>query len=284
MNEITLDAHAKINLGLQIRGKYPDGYHRLDTILQRISLRDTVILKEAGEGIHLTSNSSDIPLDATNLVSRAAKKVLLLSGIDKGVNIHLEKRIPVGAGLGGGSSDAASVLTGLNALWGLDLGRETLVSMARELGADVPFFLYENCALGSGRGDRLTSINSPCRRWVALIYPGISIATSWVYARYRRELTKKRDYIKILRSYLEENRRQEMAGALHNDLEAVVFPTHPKVKALKRDLLREGAKGALMSGSGSSVFGLFDERDPAVQALEALKGKQGEGFLAEFIV
>ncbi|MBI5187120.1 MAG: 4-(cytidine 5'-diphospho)-2-C-methyl-D-erythritol kinase [Nitrospinae bacterium] len=282
MNELTLESHAKINLALKITGKYPDGYHQLETILQRISLKDRIVLREARKGITVTSDSAAVPLDSTNLACRAAEKIMARFGIDKGVDIHIEKKIPIGAGLGGGSSNAATVLRGLAQMWGLDAGREELSSLARELGADVPFFLYDNCARGFGRGDYLEPISTQCRWWVALIYPKIHISTAWVYGNFSMELTKNGDYIKILQLYLEENKREEIAEKLVNDLESVVFPAYPEIMGLKKDLLEQGASGALMSGSGSSVFGLFQDRSLAEKALKKLIG-ENEGFLAEFV-
>jgi 4-diphosphocytidyl-2-C-methyl-D-erythritol kinase len=283
VNKLTLESHAKINLALKITGKFPDGFHRLETILQRITLKDLIVLKESKKGITVTSDSGEVPLDSTNLAYRAAEKIINRFGIEKGVDIHIEKKIPIGAGLGGGSSNAATVLRGLDQMWGLNAGKEELSSMARELGADVPFFLYENCARGFGRGDYLEPISTQCRWWVVLIYPKVAISTAWVYGNFRMELTKNGDYIKILQVCLEGNKGEEIPKNLVNDLELVVFPAFPEIFGIKRDLLEQGASVALMSGSGSSVFGLFQEYSLAGKALKKLEGKNREGFLAEFI-
>ncbi len=284
MSELSLESHAKINIVLKIKGKYPDGYHRLETILQRISLKDTITLKQVEKGIRVTSDSEEIPLDGDNLAFRAADKVIRKTGIDKGVAIHIEKKIPLGAGLGGGSSNAATVLKGLNHMWGLNIEKEVLSSMARELGADVPFFLYENCAFGFGRGDFLEPINSSCELWAVLVYPEIFVSTAWVYGNYSNKLTNKESCITILRGFLKENKREEVAANLVNDLESVVFPAFSKVEELKQGLLDEGAAGALMSGSGSTVFGLFYDRSSAMKALEKLAEKNSVVYLVRFVL
>lgn len=283
MNELALDSHAKINLSLQITGKFPDGYHQLETIFQRISLKDSITLKEVKKGIRVTSNSKEMPLDESNLAFRASDKIIKRSGIDKGVVIHIEKKIPMGAGLGGGSSNAATVLNGLNRMWDLGMKKEELSSMARELGADVSFFLFDNCAFGFGRGDILKPIKTLCELWVVLVHPEIFISTAWVYKNFREKLTKNRDYISILTISLQENKKEDVSKNLVNDLESVVFPVYPQIENLKRELLNEGAEGALMSGSGSTVFGLFHDRSSAEEVLGKLADKKKTTYLARFV-
>lgn len=285
MTELTLDSHAKINLALLIKGKFPDGYHQLETILQRIGLKDTITIKSKATGIGITSNSEKMPLDETNLAYRAAEKIIQRAGIDKGVDIHIDKTIPMGAGLGGGSSNAGTVLRGLNNMWDLGFERADLCAMAGELGADVPFFVDDNCALGTGRGDLLKPIENRCKFWVLVVYPGVSISTAWVYSQFTNKLTNKGNYIKILKLYLQKNKPEKISENLVNDLETVVFPAFPEIKEIKDQLLEEGASGALMSGSGSAVFGLFGNRSETEKTLEKLRGKNNSVmYVADFII
>ena len=264
---------AKVNLGLHVHGKREDGFHELETIFQMVSLFDDVELELLSSGIKLECDTPGIPTDDTNLVCKAAlllRKSYQVEG--KGVSIRLKKKIPFGAGLGGGSGNAAGVLMGLNRLWDLNIEREKLFTLAAELGSDVPFFLTSPCALGKGRGERL-KVLEPCSKFqVLLVFPGFPIATSWVYQNLRLKLTKRPNNISILRKNLSLSDITSLGSQLYNDLESVVIQKFPEVKVVKDELWTWGALGVLLSGSGSTVFGIFDDPEKAQVACASLNG------------
>ena len=271
--KIKFKTPAKINLGLHIHGKREDGFHELETIFQMVSLFDDVELELLSSGIKLECDTPGIPTDDTNLVCKAAlllRKSYQVEG--KGVSIRLKKKIPFGAGLGGGSGNAAGVLMGLNRLWDLNIEREKLFTLAAELGSDVPFFLTSPCALGKGRGERL-KVLEPCSKFqVLLVFPGFPIATSWVYQNLRLKLTKRPNNISILRKNLSLSNITSLGSQLYNDLESVVIQKFPEVKVVKDELWAWGALGVLLSGSGSAVFGIFDDPEKAQVACASLNG------------
>ena len=264
---------AKVNLGLHVHGKREDGFHELETIFQMVSLFDDVELELLSSGIKLECDTPGIPTDDTNLVCKAAlllRKSYQVEG--KGVSIRLKKKIPFGAGLGGGSGNAAGVLMGLNRLWDLNIEREKLFTLAAELGSDVSFFLTSPCALGKGRGERL-KVLEPCSKFqVLLVFPGFPIATSWVYQNLRLKLTKRPNNISILRKNLSLSDITSLGSQLYNDLESVVIQKFPEVKVVKDELWAWGALGVLLSGSGSTVFGIFDDPEKAQVACASLNG------------
>ena len=264
---------AKINLGLHIHGKREDGFHELETIFQMVGLYDDVELELLHSGIKVECDTPGVPTDHTNLAFKAAlllQKSYRVQG--KGVSIRLNKKIPFGAGLGGGSGNAAGVLMGLNRLWDLNIDREKLVKLAAELGSDVPFFLKSPCALGIGRGEQL-KVLKPCSKFqVLLVFPGFPIATSWVYQNLRLKLTKRPNNISILRKNLSLSDIKSLGLNLYNDLEPVVIQRFPEVQIVKDELRAWGALGVLLSGSGSAVFGIFDDPEKARAAYEGLNG------------
>ena len=264
---------AKINLGLHIHGKREDGFHELETIFQMVCLYDDVELELLSSGINIECDIPGVPTDHTNLAFKAAlllQKSYHVQG--KGVRIRLKKKIPFGAGLGGGSGNAAGVLMGLNRLWDLSIEREKLLILAAELGSDVPFFLKSPCALGMGRGEQLKTLK-PCSKFqVLLVFPGFPIATSWVYQNLRLKLTKRPNNISILRKNLSLSDIKSLGRNLYNDLEPVVIQRFPEVQIVKDELLAWGALGVLLSGSGSTVFGIFDDPEKARAAYEGLNG------------
>ena len=264
---------AKVNLGLHVHGKREDGFHELETIFQMVSLFDDVELELLSSGIKLECDTPGIPTDDTNLVCKAAlllRKSYQVEG--KGVSIRLKKKIPFGAGLGGGSGNAAGVLMGLNRLWDLNIEREKLFTLAAELGSDVPFFLTSPCALGKGRGERLKVLESCSKFQVLLVFPGFPIATSWVYQNLRLKLTKRPNNISILRKNLSLSDITSLGSQLYNDLESLVIQKFPEVKVVKDELWAWGALGVLLSGSGSTVFGIFDDPEKAQVACASLNG------------
>ena len=271
--KIKFKTPAKINLGLHIHGKREDGFHELETIFQMVSLYDDVELELLSSGIRLECDTPGVPTDDTTLVCKAALLLRQSYQVEgKGVSIRLKKKIPFGAGLGGGSGNAAGVLMGLNRLWDLNIEREKLLALAAELGSDVPFFLTSPCALGMGRGEQL-KVLKPCAKFqVLLVFPGFPVATSWVYQNLKLKLTKRENNISILRKNLSLSDITSLGSRLYNDLEPVVIQRFPEVQVVKDELGAWGALGVLLSGSGSTVFGIFDDPEKARVACAGLNG------------
>lgn len=258
----TVFAPAKINLCLHVLGKRPDGYHELAMLMQRVGLYDRLeISLEEKPGVRVVCGGLDLAPGEENIASRAARRMLELAGCSGGATIVLDKQIPVAAGLGGGSSDAAAVLMGLNEMLGLGLSRQRLMTEGVKLGADVPFFVYGSTAWATGIGDRLQKVDRLPPVWYVLVNPGVAVSTAWAYQNLG--LTSLRDKIKLPRfSGMEE----ELVSLLHNDLESVTVTRHPVVGEVKKSLLDLGALGSLMSGSGPTVFGVFRNEPEARRA------------------
>lgn len=271
--KIILKTPAKVNLGLHIHRKRKDGFHELETIFQMVSLYDELELEVLPSGIELECATPGIPKDYTNLACKAA---LLLQrfcqGKGRGVRIRLKKNIPFGAGLGGGSGNAAGVLMGLNRLWNLNIQQEKLSTLSCELGSDVPFFLTSPCAFGMGRGEQLEALDSNAKFKVLLVFPGFPISTSWVYQNLNLKLTKRENNISILRKTLSLPDIAGLGSNLYNDLEPVVIQRFPEIQAIKDELKAQGALGVLLSGSGSTVYGIFDDSEKAYTASSELTG------------
>jgi 4-diphosphocytidyl-2-C-methyl-D-erythritol kinase len=268
MNELTLRTPAKINLCLSVLGKRPDGYHEVEMVIQAVGLYDEVTVRLAGSGITVRCDSDAIPAGEGNIAYRAAREMLALSGRPSGIAIEIKKNIPVAAGLGGGSSDAAAVLVACNRLLGAGLGRDRLAGIGTRLGMDVPFFLYGPTALARGRGEVLTNIPSPPQFWVLLVNPGFETSTAWVYKNLNYGLTKKGDCNNIAGLKV-----SQIALSLHNDLETVTAAAHPVIGEMERSLLDSGALGVCMSGSGPTVFGIFNAEAACRAAAQALHTK-----------
>ena len=249
-------AYAKINIGLHVLGKRPDGYHNIETVFRLIDLYDEVEFVQGDEGITFTSDTPLLANDNTNLCIRAANILRDLTGIHMGVEITLKKRIPFGAGLGGGSSDAAAVLKGLTKLWSLDIPTEELQTLSATLGSDVPFFFTSQTAYATGRGERLTPFTVQIPYWIIVVTPDIHVSTAWAYSNVRLQQAQNRP---DLRGLLETaiDKPAILRANLTNDFEESVFREFSDISRLKETLLKEGAEVALMSGSGSSVFGFF---------------------------
>ena len=245
---------------------------------------DELQLEGTSEKVELFCDTPEIPNDETNLVVKAARLLQKhFPGSCAGVNITLKKSIPSGAGLGGGSGNAAGVLLALNHLWDLKISRENLIAISAELGSDVPFFLMSPCAIGTGKGEILEPINNPINLYILMIYPNLPLSTPWVYGNLKLKLTKHKNNISILANFLMRSEFAQLGAALYNDLEPVVFKRYPEILEIKNELLRSGAGGALLSGSGSTVFGIFDKPDLAKKALARFAGKKHKAFLAKSI-
>lgn len=253
-------APAKVNLFLAVKGRRPDGSHELETIFQAIDLADVIELELLPSEIRLTSDRPGLPAGEGNLCWRAAALLREKAGTQKGATIRLRKEIPVGAGLGGGSSDAAAALVGLNRLWELDLATEDLQDCAAQLGADVPFFLQGGTALGKGRGEVLSPLPTPDLRLV-VAWPKTTLSTALVYQAWDEQPGQGAVSLEEMLEAVQKNDPAQIAASLRNDLEAAAMRLCPACAAVKEDLLRAGGLGALVSGSGSAVFGIArDER------------------------
>jgi 4-diphosphocytidyl-2-C-methyl-D-erythritol kinase len=271
VKNLQLKAPAKVNYRLDVLGKRADGYHDLRMIMQRVDLCDDIdITLSERPGIRVVCGRAGVPDGPGNIAWRAADALLKLSGREVGIDIAITKKIPVAAGLGGGSSDAATVLMGVNELLDLGLTPERLMEIGVKLGADVPFFIFKKPALAEGIGDKLTALQEVPFLWVVLVNPGIHCSTAWVYQNL--QLTSKEDPAIVSRSY---SSLDDVCAVLSNDLEPVTFARYPAVRELKEKLLASGARGSLMSGSGSTVFGLFAEESTARKAADEIAKERG---------
>ena len=259
---IVLHASAKVNLVLEVLGKRDDGYHELATVMQAVDLFDRLALEDS-DAIELRTSDS-IPTDRTNLAVRAAEALGRAAGVDRGVRIKLDKRIPVAAGLGGGSTDAAAVLVGLNRLWKLRWPVRKLADVAVEIGMDVPFFLCGGPALGTGRGELLEPIDGMSLALV-LVNPGFPVPTAEAYRAVTSASYTDGRRARTVAEALARGRRAGVARDLYNALEAAVTPTHPEIARIKAALVAAGALGASMSGSGATVIGVARSMDHARQ-------------------
>jgi 4-diphosphocytidyl-2-C-methyl-D-erythritol kinase len=258
---------AKINLFLQILEKRPDGYHDLITLMCCIGLYDTISLTFGVKDITVTCDHPDVPEDETNIAYGAAHLFFKKIKNNEGVTISIKKQIPVAAGLGGGSSNAAAVFLGLNRYYGYPFSTGELMSMGLSLGADVPFFIFQKPAIASGIGEKLEAYQNLKNLKILLVFPGFSISTADVYKKLNLGLTKCE---KKLKSFLLNKQRFDPRYHLCNDLEAVTASEYPVIKTVKEALLNQGALGALMTGSGSAIFGLFSDSNAASEASHVL--------------
>lgn len=271
---LKLPSFAKINWTLRIFGRRPDGYHEVATLLQSISLCDELTFELRDDGqISLTCDDPDIPLDDSNLIVKAARS---LQRPGQGVSVHLDKRIPTKAGLGGASSNAAVTLLALNQLWRGELQNTDLLNIASGLGADVPFFLMGGCAEGTGTGTELRSVADVEQRHLIVITPNASVSTAVAYAALDRgSLTTSESASILSSSFAEPVSGDSGPWSLHNDFEVVIFEIEPEIRRAKVALLDAGARGALLAGSGSSVFGIFDDEAARDRALDKLRCEAG---------
>ncbi len=273
MNAITVHAPAKVNLILKVVGRRPNGYHDLVMVMEKLKLHDEIVLEQLDRGIELVVDGQrdEGMVAQKNLAWRAAAVLQEAAGVNSGVRITLRKRTPVAAGLGGGSSDAAATLTGLNQLWDVDWSREGLAQLGSKLGADVPFFCFDGPALVEGIGDRVTPLASFPKLYILLINPGFAVSTPWVYGRWdelngmpqNTELNRKIKWLTVDRAGVRVpplfETTHDIVARLENDLEEATVSAHPEVAAIKEFLIDAGARGALMAGSGPTVFGIFED-------------------------
>lgn len=278
MDQIKLKAYGKINIGLDVTGKREDGYHLVRMIMQTVSLHDDVVLKKQPEGIIVKTNKPFIPNDERNLAFKAAKLVREEFGISEGVRIDIGKRIPVAAGMAGGSTDAAAVLKGMKALFGLDLDEETMDALAVRLGADVPFCLRRGTYLAEGIGEELTRLPDIPACFCLLVNPGFGVSTKTVYQRIDEIEDLVHPEIDRTIEGLGRKSIEDVALSMGNILEYAVLPDHPEIQTIKDKMRENGAIGAMMSGSGPTVFGLFREEEYLDKAFAAFEGDKYDKF------
>jgi len=306
---LTIKAPAKINLYLEVTGRRPDGYHDLLTFMQKLELADTleITLHEQGEGVEMTSTAKDLPLDEGNLAVRAAHAFLNEAGVTAAVDIKLDKQIPIAAGLGGGSSDAAAVLCALNKLTGAPLSQERIQATALTIGADVPFLTSDFAAAwATGVGECLQEASPLAICWIVLVNPGFPVSTKWVFESYGAQLAERLDKRNgheasplsqtdnlalttkgnpyILGREKERTIKIEQCQSgdetpLRNDLELVTLKKYPELGEIKNRLLADNASGVLMSGSGPTIFGIFGDEQQARVSYNYFADKYQDVFL-----
>lgn len=274
MRQMDLKALAKINLGLDVLGRREDGYHDVRMVMQSIYLYDNVRLESREEpGIELSSNLYYLPNDSGNIAYKAAQMMMEEFHLEGGVRITLDKHIPVAAGMAGGSSNAAAVLFGMNRLFGLQLTREELMERGVRLGADVPYCILRGTVLAEGIGEKLTVLPSIPKCAVLIAKPPVSVSTRIVYeALDSQEIERHPDIDGLIRA-LEEGNLRNAASCMGNVLEDVTVPRYPVIREIKQEMLEAGALNAMMSGSGPTVFGLFENKITARKAQERIRRK-----------
>jgi 4-diphosphocytidyl-2-C-methyl-D-erythritol kinase len=262
MSHLVLKSHAKVNIGLQIRNQRPDGYHNIHTIFQELDFHDTIRLEKRNSSCQFSSNVDWLAKDDSNLCVKAWQKMVHAFGLG-GVSIELEKRIPAGGGLGGGSSNAATILKGLRKLYELDVSDDELETIGIELGADVPFFIKGKTQIGDGIGEILKPIETIINGCYLLVVPDLHIDTKWAYGEFKNILDRPNEIVNF-RGFI----RKEIIPfeLFENDFEAIVVPAYPEIGQIKNSLRVHGARFASLSGSGSTVFGVFDEDADAKSA------------------
>lgn len=277
MDKIQLKALAKINLGLDVLRRREDGYHEVRMIMQTISLCDELELRRTRQpGIQVRTNLPYLPTNENNLVYKAAKLLQDEFGMKEGVSIQLRKKIPVAAGMAGGSSDAAAVLWGMNRMYGLGLSRTALMERGVKLGADVPYCILRGTALAEGIGERLTALPPMPKCYLLIVKPGISVSTRFVYENLHANELRPEQHpdVDAMVQALKRKDLKALASGMGNILELVTVPAYPVIEEIRQCILKAGACGALMSGSGPTVFGIFDTQAKARKAVQAVRAAQ----------
>lgn len=271
-NDISLKALAKINLGLDVVRRREDGYHEVRMIMQTIHLYDRLDIKRTQEpGIQIQTNLSFLPVNENNLIYKAAKLLMDEFSITDGVSVKLDKRIPVAAGMAGGSTDAAAMLIGVNRLFSLGLTKRQLMERGVQIGADVPYCIMRGTALAEGIGEELSPLPPMVKCPVLIAKPSISVSTKFVYQNLKLDDTTIHPDIDLMIEDIKAKNLHDIAAHMGNVLETVTIPNYPVIDEIKKHMLSNGAVGAMMSGSGPTVFGLFDDEDTAKKAYKAMR-------------
>ena len=283
MNRFVLSSPAKLNFYLKVQNKRPDGYHNIITVFERIDLADVISFRDTSDGkIRIHCAHPHVPTGRKNLVYRAAQLLQKECGVKRGVKITIDKRIPVAAGLAGGSSNAATALLGLNRLWKLRLAKPKLIAFAKKIGSDVAFFLYDaSWGVGRERGDLVKKLQICPKFWHILVVPRVKIYSADVYGALKLQLTKKDDNVKLLIHNLKKGNILEACRQMENDLETEIIRRFSRLKDLKESLKSLGAKGVLISGSGPSVFGVVANKRKAESIRSVLSKRFSQTFIAK---
>ncbi|MCX5749107.1 MAG: 4-(cytidine 5'-diphospho)-2-C-methyl-D-erythritol kinase [Candidatus Saganbacteria bacterium] len=260
MSSIILKSYAKINLSLKVLGLRPDGFHEIESVMQNVSLFDEVSIEDTEKDIHISCSDPSTPINEKNICYKAALSVIKSKKINKGLKIHIKKNIPSGAGLGGGSSDAAAVIIGLNKMWDLKMTEKEMVNIAAESGSDVPFFIVGGKALVKGRGEIIEKIPDPKVQYYVIIKPDVSIPTKWAYEEWDKQNSKSQ-----------------------NDLETVVISKYPIIEKIKTDLIKAGCSYSQMTGSGSAVFGTVEDEKSGKNILKTIDSKYPKSCLVHTV-
>lgn len=282
MDSVVIKAMAKVNLGLDVLRRRENGYHDVKMVMQTVNLYDTLtISKTENAQIIITTNTGELPLNEDNLIYKAAKLLSTHTGKEYGVKIHLDKQIPIAAGMAGGSTDAAATLLGLNALYDLGLNKEELAKIGVKIGADVPYCIYGGTCLSEGIGEVLTKLPDAPDCFVVIAKPGIGVSTKYVYENLHIEAVKDHPDIDGMIDAIKADNLDGVAQKMENVLETVTIKRYPEIAVMKECLLENGAENALMSGSGPTVFGIFKEEEKAKRALFKLEetGLVKQGFV-----
>lgn len=271
MKQVTTTAPAKINLTLDVLGKRADGYHDIESVMHQVTLCDQIRVITIPEGIEVRSNKDELSGGKSNLAYQAAMEVVSRFGIKTGFRIFLEKNIPLGAGLAGGSTNAAAVIKAIDQLLGLNISLPDMLEIGQSVGSDVPFCLMGDTAIAQGRGELLTRVNHRIKLHLVLVNPGFQVSTARVYNLLDEETITERPNSPRMAEALTDGNFDGVVSELGNVMERVTFKLHPELRGIKDDLLQAGAAGALMSGSGPTVFGLFSEIEEARRAFHSIK-------------
>ncbi len=271
MNQCKKKAYAKVNLGLDVVGVLPNGYHEVCMVMQSVGICDELTLEKIPEGIRITTDSGELPTDENNLIYKAARLMMQKYPISEGVRIHLEKHIPIAAGMAGGSTDAAATMKGMNELFALGIPEAELAREAVAIGADVPYCVMGGTALAEGIGEKLTALKKVPPFYLLVAKPDINVSTKEVYQRLDAlEIVEHPDIAGMVAA-IEAGSLDGILQRMGNVLENVTIAMHPVIDEIKQKMLQLGAEGSLMSGSGPTVFGVFREEAAAQKALEALR-------------
>lgn len=276
MQNLKLSCPGKVNLRLDVVAKRTDGYHDLRSIMERISVSDEIELSLCEKGIEITSDNEDLPLGEDNIVFQAVKEILAYSSRNIGIKIHIKKNIPISSGLGGGSSNAASVIKAVNQMLKLKLSKEKLMQIGLKVGADVPFFLFEGPAIAEGVGEELTKIKSMPKLHFIIVNPKVPVSTEEVFKAYKIDEEKVKKTLKKVKIPNQFKTKREIVKFMNNDLEEVTLKRYPIIDEIKDVLDEYGAMGSQMSGSGPTVFGIFADKNKLDSAYEKLADKYGD--------
>ena len=263
MKILTVNSYAKINIGLKIINQRIDSYHNIETVFQEVQFHDIITIKKINEGYKISSNNVDFPMESSNTCVQAYLRLKKEFPKLKGVKIHINKNIPMGSGLGGGSSNAASTIIGINNLYDIGLTTPQLKNISQDIGADVPFFIEGGIQHGQGIGDKLTPLKIKLPYTILLVFPNNTVNTRWAYSQIRNKLERP---IKAV-NFADLMEKEMIPFQLfENDFEKIVFSTYPEIGLIKNKLLKNNARFASLSGSGSTVFGFFNDEADAISA------------------